>query len=190
MGSKCYDNHYGTDLQGTTQIMTARQQGNSDGLYLRLEVLPGASHDEIARAYRRLAHDAHPDAHPQDPDAPRRFREITEAYEVLGHPASRQRYDRACWPAGVGTGRVSEAPGESSSRPEAAQVHASRTVTGGPTVFLGAAPVNRPKPGLFVGPVEVRPAPSGPPTPPTGEDVGAALLARLLADMFEPRCRP
>ena len=122
--------------------MTARQQGNGDGLYLRLGVLPGASHDEVARAYRRLAHDAHPDAHPQDPDAPRRFREITEAYEVLGHPASRQRYDHARRPAGVGTGGASEAPGESPGRPGAAQVHASRIVTGGPTVFLGAAPVN------------------------------------------------
>ena len=52
----------------------------------RLEVSPGASHDEIARAYRRLAHDAHPDAHPGDPDTARRVREITEAYEVLGNP--------------------------------------------------------------------------------------------------------
>ena len=169
--------------------MTARHHGNSDGLYLRLGVLPGASHDEIARAYRRLAHDAHPDAHPQDPDAPRRFREITEAYEVLGHPASRQRYDRARRSAGVGTGGASEAPGESPSRPESAQVYASRIVTGGPTVFLGGAPVNRPTPGLHVGPVEVRPTLSGPPTSPSHENVGAALLARLLSDMFEPRCR-
>jgi curved DNA-binding protein CbpA len=189
MRSKCYDNHYGTDLQGTTQIMMARQQGNSDGLYLRLGVLPGASHDDVARAYRRLARDAHPDAHPQDPDAPRRFRDITEAYEVLGHPASRRRYEGARRPAGVGTGGASEAPGESPGRPGVAQVHASRTVTGGPAVLLGAAPVHRPRPGLFVGPVEVRPAPSSPPTPPTGEDIGAALLARLLSDMFEPRYR-
>jgi molecular chaperone DnaJ len=169
--------------------MTARQYGNSDALYLRLGVLPGASHDEIARAYRRLAHDAHPDAHPQDPDAPRRFREITEAYEVLGHPASRQRYDRARRQAGVGAGGASEAPGESPSRPEAAQVFASRFVTGGPIVFLGGEPVNRPTPGLFVGPVQVRPTPSGPPTSLTDGDVAAALLARLLSHMFEPRCR-
>ena len=88
--------------------MTARQHGKGDGLYLRLEVLPGASHDEIARAYRRLAHDAHPDAHPGDPDAPRRFREITEAYEVLGNPDRRERYDRARRLAGVGTDRASQ----------------------------------------------------------------------------------
>ncbi len=90
--------------------MTARQHGNGDGLYVRLEVLPGASHDEIARAYRRLAHDAHPDAHPGDPDATRRFREITEAYEVLGNPDRRKRYDRARRQVGVGTNRASPAP--------------------------------------------------------------------------------
>ena len=69
--------------------MGAGQPGNGDGLYLRLEVMPGASHDDVARAFRRLAHDAHPDTHPGDPDAPRRFREITEAYEVLGNPDRR-----------------------------------------------------------------------------------------------------
>ena len=64
-----------------------------EGFYLRLEVAPTASHDEITRAYRRLAHCAHPDANPEDPDAARRFREITEAYEVLGNPGRRARYD-------------------------------------------------------------------------------------------------
>ena len=95
--------------------MTSGQHGNGDGLYLRLEVLPGASHDEIAHAYRRLAHDAHPDAHPGDPDAPRRFREITEAYEVLANPNRRERYDPPVgWPAWALTG--SQAPAESPSR--------------------------------------------------------------------------
>ena len=75
------------------------------GSTTRLEVLPGASHDEVAHAYRRLAHDAHPDAHPGDPDAPRRFREITEAFEVLGNPARRALYDRARDQARVATDR-------------------------------------------------------------------------------------
>ena len=66
---------------------------NGDAFYVRLEVAPTASHDEIARAYRRLAHSAHPDAHPDDSDASRRFRELTDAYEVLGNPARRARYD-------------------------------------------------------------------------------------------------
>ena len=104
--------------------MTSGQQGTGDGLYLRLEVLPGASHDEIARAYRRLAHDAHPDAHPGDPDAPARFRDITEAYEVLGNPDRRERYDRARRQAAVGTNRAAQAPAETPSRPGPAQAFA------------------------------------------------------------------
>lgn len=71
----------------------------SGAYYRRLEVGPGASHDEIVRAYRRLALGAHPDAHPNDPEATMRFRQITEAYEVLGDPRRRQAYDD-CRPSG------------------------------------------------------------------------------------------
>jgi len=167
--------------------MTARQHGNGDGLYLRLEVLPGASHDEIARAYRRLAHDAHPDGRPGDPDAPRRFREITEAYEVLGNPDRRKRYDRARRQGGVGTNRPSPARGTSSPAPGSTQISASPTVTGGPPVFLGTEPVSNPSFQLSVGPLQVGPSALGPPRSFTQEEVAAALLARLLSDMFEPR---
>jgi curved DNA-binding protein CbpA len=169
--------------------MTARRPGNGDGLYLRLEVLPGVSHDEIARAYRRLAHNAHPDAHPGDPDAARRFREITEAYEVLGNPDRREQYDRARRQAGVGINQPFPASGTSSPAPGRPPVFASPTATGDPIVFLGAGPVTKPTPGLFVGPVQVRPSRSGPPPSLTHEDVAAALLARLLSDLFEPRWR-
>ncbi len=68
--------------------------GSADGTYYRrLEVGPGASHGEIVRSYRRLALGVHPDAHPEDPEASVRFRQITEAYEVLGDPLRRQAYD-------------------------------------------------------------------------------------------------
>jgi len=66
-----------------------------EGLYLRLEVRPDASRREIVSAYRRLAHGAHPDAHPGDPEAAQRFREITEAYDVLSDPLRRASYDRS-----------------------------------------------------------------------------------------------
>ncbi len=61
--------------------------------YRRLQIGPAASHAEVVQAYRRLAHRAHPDAHPHDPEAPVRFRELTEAYEVLRDPTRRAAYD-------------------------------------------------------------------------------------------------
>ncbi len=169
--------------------MTSGQQGTGDGLYLRLELLPGASHDEIAPAYRRLAHDVHPDAHPGDPDASRRFRDITEAYEVLGNPDRRQRYDRARRQAPVGTNRAARAPAETPSRPGPAQAFAPAPPTSGPSVFLSTGPVTKPSSRLCVGPVQVGPSVLGPPRSFTQEEVAAALLARLLSDTSEPTWR-
>ena len=52
-----------------------------------------ASEAEIKKAYRRLARDHHPDANPDDPGAEERFKELTEAYEVLSNLESRRAYD-------------------------------------------------------------------------------------------------
>jgi molecular chaperone DnaJ len=52
-----------------------------------------ASETEIKKAYRRLVRDHHPDANPNDPDAEERFKELTEAYEVLSNPQARRAYD-------------------------------------------------------------------------------------------------
>jgi curved DNA-binding protein CbpA len=167
--------------------MISRQDGDGGGLYLRLEVLPGASQDEVARAYRRLAHDTHPDAHPGDPDAPGRFREITEAFEVLGDPARRARYDRGHDQARVTeTSRVRTA---SSSAPPPQVSAPPPPPAGDPPVFLGTGPISRPGTMLSVGPVHVRPSRLGAPTPVTAEDVSAALWAQLLSDLFEPKRR-
>jgi curved DNA-binding protein CbpA len=166
--------------------MISNHDGDGDGLYLRLAVLPGASPDEVARAYRRLAHDAHPDAHPGDPDAPRRFREITEAYEVLGDPARRARYDR-----GHDQARVTETSRAPAGSPSGApgQVFAPPPAAGGPPVFLGLGPVSTPGSTLAVGPVHVRSSRPEAPTPVTPEEVRTALRAQLLSDLFEPRRR-
>ena len=72
-----------------------------DSYYRRLDVQRDASHDDIVRAYRRMAMGAHPDARPGDPEAARRFREITEAYEVLGDPGRRAAYDHQTIGPGV-----------------------------------------------------------------------------------------
>lgn len=52
-----------------------------------------ATQNEIRDAFRRLARQHHPDVRPDDPQATDRFKEISEAYEVLGDPEKRRRYD-------------------------------------------------------------------------------------------------
>ncbi len=63
--------------------------------YKILEVPKTASHDEIKRAFRKLARQHHPDVvKPKErPAAEARFKEINEAYEVLGDPEKRRKYD-------------------------------------------------------------------------------------------------
>src|SRR2546421_1555165 len=60
--------------------------------YAVLGVTREASEDEIRSAYRKLARQYHPDMNQAD-EASSRFREVTEAYEVLSDPQRRQRYD-------------------------------------------------------------------------------------------------
>jgi molecular chaperone DnaJ len=60
--------------------------------YVTLGVERNASDADIKKAYRRLAQQWHPDVN-QDPDAAVKFKEISEAYQVLSDPERRQRYD-------------------------------------------------------------------------------------------------
>src|SRR5512132_3100423 len=52
-----------------------------------------ATQDEIKKAYRKLAKKYHPDANASDAKAAERFKEISEANNVLGDPAKRKQYD-------------------------------------------------------------------------------------------------
>src|SRR5947208_13884234 len=60
--------------------------------YQLLGVSRGATDEQIRSAYRKLARQLHPDVN-KEPDAAQRFKEITEAYEILTDPQRRQRYD-------------------------------------------------------------------------------------------------
>ena len=62
--------------------------------YEVLEVAKAASDDDLKKAYRRLAMKYHPDRNPGDAEAEAKFKEATEAFEVLADPEKRQRYDR------------------------------------------------------------------------------------------------
>ena len=61
--------------------------------YKILGVDKNASQDEIKKAFRKLAKKYHPDSNPSDKNAEEKFKEINEAYEVLGDEEKRKKYD-------------------------------------------------------------------------------------------------
>ena len=62
--------------------------------YEVLGVKPGASPEEIRKAYRKLAKEFHPDLNPGKPAAEARFKAVTAANDILSDPDKRARYDR------------------------------------------------------------------------------------------------
>ena len=72
--------------------------------YATLGVSRDASQDDIKRAYRKLAQKLHPDANPDDAGAEERFKEVSEAYGVIGDETRRKEYDevRRLGPGGFG----------------------------------------------------------------------------------------
>src|SRR5438046_9542694 len=67
---------------------------NKRDYYEVLGVGRGASEQDLKKAYRRLAHQYHPDKNQTDPEAEEKFKEAAEAYAVLSNAEQRQRYDR------------------------------------------------------------------------------------------------
>ncbi|MGH3176816.1 MAG: DnaJ domain-containing protein, partial [Streptosporangiaceae bacterium] len=78
--------------------------------YALLKIRRDATQDEVKRAYRRLARELHPDVNP-DPETQERFKEITQAYEVLSDTDKRRMYDMGVDPfAAAGAGGQGSGP--------------------------------------------------------------------------------
>jgi DnaJ-class molecular chaperone len=80
--------------------------------YKVLGVVKSASADDVKAAYRKLAKKLHPDLNPGDADIERRFKEVSQAYGIVGDSEKRKRFDRGeinasgqeTAPAGAGPG--------------------------------------------------------------------------------------
>lgn len=66
----------------------------SGDLYSVLGVPRTASDEDIKKAYRQLVKTLHPDVHPGDEKKADRFKKVSAAFEILGDPEKRKRYDR------------------------------------------------------------------------------------------------
>jgi curved DNA-binding protein len=97
--------------------------------YATLGVTKNSSDKEIKQAFRKLARKHHPDVNPGDKAAESKFKEINEAYEVLGDPEKRKKYDElgANW-------RMYEQAGAQGGDPFAGQPFSGqwRSSSGGP----------------------------------------------------------
>ena len=93
----------------------------SKDFYSVLGVSSTATQDDIKKAYRKLAKKYHPDANASDPKAAERFKEISEANNVLGDVAKRKQYDEMRrlgafdGYSGFGGGRTSRSGGRGGS---------------------------------------------------------------------------
>jgi len=88
--------------------------------YEILGVAPGASAQDIHRAFRRRAREHHPDVS-SGAQAGARFHEVAEAYEVLHDPARRAHYDRANRPVAAPRRPASDVPRFIDDEPPAAR---------------------------------------------------------------------
>src|SRR5216684_4189005 len=87
--------------------MSARRAMAKQDYYETLGVARGADADQLKKAYRSLAMKFHPDRNPGDKAAEHKFKEISEAYDVLKDDQKRAAYDRfghAAFEGGGGRG--------------------------------------------------------------------------------------
>ena len=80
--------------------------------YAVLGVAPTASDAEIKKTYRKLAQRYHPDNNPDDKHAEERFKEVSQAFDVIGDSAKRKEYDQMREAIRSGFGRFRSGPQE------------------------------------------------------------------------------
>ncbi|MCX8125697.1 MAG: DnaJ domain-containing protein [Dehalococcoidia bacterium] len=170
--------------------------------YRILGVSENASHDEIKRAFRRLAFEHHPDRNPgHEAEAAERFKEINEAYGVLGDPVKRREYDAWRKASFIGAGHTAGRGGFQYSQedilrglfsnPAVMEEVVRMFAQGGlrfdadflnQTFFSGRAFIINFGPGGFVIDSFVDPSPQGPagPAPPGKSGLGGKVLAGIL----------
>ena len=84
--------------------------GHYQDYYSLLKVSPGATAEDIKSAFRRLARKYHPDLNPNNPQTTEKFKEISEAYEILSDEQKRRRYDFDRKTARYNKNKTSETP--------------------------------------------------------------------------------
>ena len=102
--------------------------------YKILGVGKNATEDEIKKAYRKLARKYHPDRNAGDKQAEERFKEVSQAHDVLSDPDKRKEYDRGGLLGGFG-GAVGSTRPHSRANFSAAAV---ASPTSSPTSLAGA----------------------------------------------------
>ena len=82
--------------------------------YRILGISEQADEEQIKHAYRKLAKKYHPDLNPDNPEAEAKFKDVSEAYEILGDAEKRKKYDLKRKKAGerrtAGSGQTAKAP--------------------------------------------------------------------------------
>ena len=122
--------------------------------YKVLGVGKGASDEEIKKAYRKLARKYHPDRNPGDKKAEERFKEISQAHDVLSDADKRKAYDRGSSPFGQLRQRRARARASIRARSRAASATSSTTSS----AARAAAPVPAGARGGVRGGARQRPA--------------------------------
>lgn len=87
--------------------------------YKVLGVKETATFEEIKKVYRILAKKYHPDTNPNNPEADRKFKEIGEAYEILGDQVKRAEYDKSLHGAGSAAHEATAKSSRNKSQPKA-----------------------------------------------------------------------